>query len=158
MFYNYMLINFYKLVNHDESLIYVGSTKKSLIVRLAEHVLSHHRAKNGKSNKLASYYIIDQDYFKIDLIESIECIDNKERLMKEQEYINFYSGINKNKSYSEFNQLSKQSWATYQRNYYNSSHHHYRKYKKDYYQNNKQKIQYKYKLIKTLKELPFYNY
>lgn len=153
-----MLINFYKIVNHDASLIYVGSTKKPLLVRLAEHVLSHYRAKNYKLNKLASYYIIDKDYFKIDLIESIECIDNKERLMKEQEYINSYSGINKNKAYSEFNQLSKQSWATYQRNYYNSSHHQYRKYKKDYYQNNKQKIQCRYKLIKTLKELPFYNY
>ena len=92
-----MLINFYKIINHDSSLIYVGSTKKSLLVRLAEHVLSHDRAKNCKANKLASYYIIDQDYFKIDLIESIECIDNKERLMKEQEYINEYSGINKNK-------------------------------------------------------------
>ena len=51
MFYNYMLINFYKIVNHDSSLIYVGSTKKSLLVRLAEHVLSHDRAKNYKANK-----------------------------------------------------------------------------------------------------------
>ena len=153
-----MLINFYKIVNHDESLIYVGSTKKSLLVRLAEHVLSHHRAKNGKSNKLASYYIIDQDYFKIDLIETVDCIDNKEKLIREQEYINEYSGININKAYSEYNQLSKQSWATYQRLYYNSSNHHYRKYKKDYYQNNKEKLKYKYKLKQNLKELPFYNY
>ena len=153
-----MLINFYKIVNHDASLIYVGSTKKALLVRLAEHVLSYDRAKNGKANKLASFYILDQDYFKIDLIESIECIDNKEILMKEQEYINEYSGINKNKSYSEYNQLSKESWNQYQRLYYNSSRHQYRKYKQDYYQNNKQKIQYRYKLIKILKELPFYNY
>ena len=153
-----MLINFYKIVNHDSSLIYVGSTRKSLLVRLAEHVLSHDRAKNGKANKLASYYIIDQDYFKIDLIEAIDCIDNKERLMKEQEYINEYSGINKNKAFSEFNQLSKESWATYQRHYYNSNHHHYRQYKKEYYQNNRQRLQYKYKLKQTLKELPFYNY
>jgi len=151
-----MLINFYKIINHDSSLIYVGSTKKSLLVRLAEHVLSHDRAKNCKANKLASYYILDQDYFKIDLIESIECIDNKERLMKEQEYINQFSGINKNKAYSEFNQLSKESWNQYHRNFYWNTK--YRDYKKDYYKNNKQRIQYKYKLLKNLKELPFYNY
>ena len=148
-----MLINFYKIINHDSSLIYVGSTKKSLLVRLAEHVLSHDRAKNCKANKLASYYIIDQDYFKIDLIESIECIDNKERLMKEQEYINEYSGINKNKAYSVYNQLSKKSWNQYQRNFYWNTK--YRDYKKDYYKNNKQRIQYKYKVIKLFKQLPF---
>ena len=148
-----MLINFYKIINQDSSLIYVGSTKKSLLVRLAEHVLSHYRAKNNKANKLASYYIIDQDYFKIDLIEQIECIDNKERLIKEQFYINEYSGINKNKSYSEFNQLSKKSWATYQRNFYWNTK--YKDYKKDYYKTNKQKILYKYKFIKLFKQLPF---
>ena len=148
-----MLINFYKIINHDSSLIYVGSTKKSLLVRLAEHVLSHDRAKNCKANKLASYYIIDQDYFKIDLIESIECIDNKERLMREQEYINEYSGINKNKAYSVYNQLSKKSWNQYQRNFYWNTK--YRDYKKDYYKNNKQRIQYKYKVIKLFKQLPF---
>jgi len=149
----YMIINFYKIINHDSSKIYVGSTKKPLLVRLAEHVLSHDRAKNGKANKLASYYIIDQDYFKIDLIETIDCIDNKERLMKEQEYINEYSGINKNKSYSEFNQLSKESWRLYQKSFYWNTK--YRDYKKDYYQNNKQKILYKYKIIKLFKQLPF---
>ena len=152
------LINFYYISNEDKSKIYVGSTKKPLEVRLSEHIIRHYNAKYKNKNKLSSFYIIDGNYFKINLIESLECIDNKMKLQKEQEYINEYSGINKNKSYSEFNQLSKQSWATYQRLYYNSSHHHYRKYKKDYYQNNKQKIQCKYKLIKSLKELPFYNY
>jgi hypothetical protein len=150
-----MLINFYKIVNHDSSLIYVGSTRKSLLVRLAEHVLSHDRAKNGKANKLASYYIIDQDYFKIDLIEAIDCIDNKERLMKEQEYINEYSGINKNKAFSEFNQLSKESWATYQRHFYWNTK--YKDYKKDYYKKNRIKLLHRRLKIKLLKELPFHN-
>jgi len=150
------LINFYKIINHDSSLIYVGSTKKPLIVRLAEHVLHHHRAKNGKLNKLASYYIIDKDYFKIELIEQINCIDNKERLMKEQEFINTFSGINKNKAYSEFNQKSSNSWATYQRQYYKTTP--YRDYKKQYYNNNKLKIKHKYLIKKYFRELPFYNY
>jgi hypothetical protein len=152
------LINFYYISNEDKSKIYVGSTKKPLEVRLSEHIISHYNAKYKNKSKLSSFYIIDGNYFKINLIESIECIDNKMKLQKEQEYINEYSGINKNKSYSEFNQLSKESWATYQRNYYNSNNHQYRNYKKDYYQNNKQKIQCRYKLIKTLKQLPFYNY
>jgi len=148
-----MLINFYKIINQDSSLIYVGSTKKSLLVRLAEHVLSHDRAKNNKANKLASYYIIDQDYFKIDLIEQIDCIDNKERFQKEQEFINEYSGINKNKAYSEFNQLSKESWNKYQRQYYNLTQ--YRDYKKQYYNNNKLKLKHKYLIKKYFQELPF---
>ena len=149
-----MFINFYKIVNHDESLIYVGSTKKDLQVRLAEHIICHYNSKYKNKNKLASYYIIDQNYFKINLIESVDCIDNKMRLMKEQEYINEYSGINKNKSYSEFNQLTKESWNTYHRQYYNSTP--YRQYKKDYYKTNKTKLMNKYIIRKLWKALPPY--
>lgn len=152
------LINFYKLVTHDESLIYIGSTKKELIVRMAEHILSWSNAKFKNKNKLSSYDIIDSEKFRILLLEQFDCDSNKDKLMLEQQFINKYKNINKNKSYSEFNQLTKESWASYQREYYNSNHHHYRKYKQDYYQNNKERLKYRYKLIKNLKQLPFYSY
>ena len=86
-------------------------------------------------------------------MEQFDCASNKDRLMLEQQFINKYKNINKNKSYSEFNQLSKDSWATYQRNFYWNTK--YRDYKKDYYKSNKQRIQYKYKVIKLFKQLPF---
>lgn len=149
-----MIINFYKLVNNDESLVYVGSTKKPLEVRLSEHIISHYIAKFKGKKKIASYYIIDGDYFTIKLIESFECIDNKERLMREQEYINEYSGVNKNKSYSEFNQLSKKSWNLYQKNYYKTTP--YRQYKKDYYKTNRTKLKNKYIIRKHFLSLPNY--
>lgn len=149
-----MLINFYYISNKDKSKIYVGSTKKPLEVRLSEHIISHYNAKYKNKNKLSSFYIIDGDYFKINLIESLECIDNKMKLQREQEYINKYSGINKNKSYSKFNQLSKDSWNQYQREYYNSTQ--YKDYKKNYYKKHRIKLLYRRLKIKLLKELPFY--
>ena len=100
------LINFYKLITHDESLIYIGSTKKELIVRMAEHILSWSNAK-----------------FK-----------------------------SKNKSYSEFNQLSKESWNQYQKNFYWNTN--YKDYKKDYYKTNKIKLKNKYIIRKLFRQLP----
>ena len=150
-----MLINFYKIVNHDESLIYVGSTKKELIVRMAEHILSWSNAKFKNKNKLSSYDIIDSEKFRILLLEQFDCASNKDRLMLEQQFINKYKNINKNKSYSEFNQLSKDSWNQYQREYYNSTQ--YKDYKKDYYKKNRIKLLHRRLKIKLLKELPIHN-
>ena len=76
--------------------------------------------------------------------------------MREQEYINEYSGININKAYSEYNQLSKESWRLYQREYYNNTK--YKDYKKDYYKKHRIKLLHRRLKIKFLKELPFYNY
>jgi len=146
------LINFYKLVNDDESLIYVGSTKKDLIVRMAEHILSWSNAKFKSKNKLSSYDIIDSEKFRILLLEQFDCDSNKDRLMLEQQFINKYKNINKNKSYSEFNQLSKESWNQYQKNFYWNTN--YKDYKKDYYKTNKIKLKNKYIIRKLFRQLP----
>jgi hypothetical protein len=148
------LVNFYKLVNNDESLIYIGSTKKPLEVRLSEHIISHYNAKFKYKPKLSSYDIINQNYFKILLLEQFDCDSNKDRMMIEQQFINKYKNINKNRSYSEFNQKTKDSWNTYQRQYYNNTE--YSNYKKDYYKKNKIKIQCKYKVKRLFQKLPFY--
>ena len=150
-----MRINFYKIVNEGETMVYVGSTKKDLKVRLAEHIISHYNSKYKNKNPLSSYYIIDSNYFKIDLIEEVDCISNKERLQKEQEYINQFSGINKNRAYSEFNQKSKESWASYQRDHYSNHKDQHILRKKAYYKNNKHKILNKYKVKRLFQELPF---
>jgi len=146
------LINFYKLITHDESLIYVGSTKKELIVRMAEHILSWSNAKFKSKNKLSSYDIIDSEKFRILLLEQFDCDSNKDRLMLEQQFINKYKNINKNKSYSEFNQLSKESWNQYQKNFYWNTN--YKDYKKDYYKTNKIKLKNKYIIRKLFRQLP----
>jgi hypothetical protein len=121
---------------------------------MAEHILSWSNAKFKSKNKLSSYDIIDSEKFRILLLEQFDCDSNKDRLMLEQQFINKYKNINKNKSYSEFNQLSKESWNQYQREYYNSTQ--YKDYKKDYYKKNRIKLLHRRLKIKLLKELPFY--
>jgi len=144
----------YKLYSITNSeLVYIGSTGLDLQVRLAQHILSWDSFKRGKNTKkISSYQIIDSGEYGIEEIES--CL-LEDRFIREQHYIDTIKCVNKNKSYSNFNQKSKKSWATYQRDYYHANPIPHRLRKKAYYTSNKDSIKNKYKIRKLFQTLPF---
>jgi hypothetical protein len=144
----------YKLSSLVNDKVYIGSTCNPLNVRMAQHILSHWAFKSGNnSTRVSSYDIIDTEEYKIELLE--EC-SIEEKFIREQYYIDTIKCINKNKSYSEFNQKSKESWAAYQKNYYHINSIPHRLRKKAYYYRNKDSIKNKRQIKKLFQTLPFY--
>jgi len=143
----------YKLSSLVNDKVYIGSTCNPLNVRMAQHILSHWAFKSGNNSKcISSFDIIDTEEYKIELLE--EC-SIEDRFIREQHYIDTIKCVNKNKSYSNFNQKSKKSWATYQRDYYHANPIPHRLRKKAYYTSNKDSIKNKYKIRKLFQTLPF---
>lgn len=144
----------YKLYSITKpDLIYIGSTGLDLQVRLAQHIICWDSFKRGlNTKKISSYEIIDSGEYGIEEIES--CL-LEERFKIEQYYISLTKCVNRNSAYSEFNQKTKESWATYQRQYYNINSLPHRLRKKAYYYRNKDSIKNKYKIRKLFQSLAF---
>ena len=144
----------YKLSSLVNDKVYIGSTCNPLNVRMAQHILSHWAFKSGNNSKcISSYDIIDTEEYKIELLEVCSA---KDKFIREQHYIDTIKCVvNKNSAYSEFNQKTKESWATYQRDYYHANPILHRLRKKAYYTSNKESIKNKYKIRKLFQTLAF---
>ncbi len=88
---------------------YYGSTKTSLNKRMTEHKASYKRWKEGKTNYITSFQIIDRGNYSYSLIETVECEDRYHLGQRERYYIENNECINKyipcrtGKEYSEDN-------------------------------------------------------
>jgi hypothetical protein len=141
----------YSITNPE--LIYIGSTGLDLQVRLAQHVLSWDAFKRGlNTKKISSFQIIDSGEYGIKEIESCSI---EERFIREQLHISLTNCINKNNAYSEFNQKTKESWKTYQKQYYHANPLPHRLRKLSYYYKNKASIKNKRQIKKRFESLPF---
>jgi len=97
----------YKLTDNTNGNIYIGSTTQTLNRRLQKHRASYncYLNPNVKQGYMASFDIIKNDDYKIQLICDYPCDTNRQLEEKEQEYINMYDCINKSRSYG--NDLEK---------------------------------------------------
>jgi hypothetical protein len=141
----------YSITNPE--LIYIGSTGLDLQVRLAQHVICWDSFKRGLNTKrISSYQIIDSGEYGIEEIESCSV---EERFIREQLHISLTICVNKNNAYSEFNQKTKESWKTYQKNYYHTNPLPHRLRKLSYYYKNRDSIKNKRQIKKRFESLPF---
>jgi len=76
----------YKIVDENNNIIYIGSTKYNLEFRMKCHI---NKLKSNTKTKLYQY-CCDWTNYKIILIEEIHSIFRSELLKKEQFYINKY--------------------------------------------------------------------
>ncbi len=111
----------YKMVNTDNTLCYIGSTVQSLAQRRAKHVNSKKRWESGKSGKLMSFQILENDENAcIVLIENYPC-DSKELLLaRERYYIDTMKCVNKilpGRTKKEYNLQCKESISAYNKEY-----------------------------------------
>lgn len=92
---DYQVSKIYKLWSPSTNLIYIGSTTQTIAQRLAEHVKSYRRFKNGKGNNITSFKILECEDYKIELIELYPCNNREQLFKKEGEYIKNIDCINK---------------------------------------------------------------
>jgi hypothetical protein len=84
----------YKIICEITNLVYIGSTTKSIETRLKKHEYDYIYYCEGKRCYCASYKILENGKFKIELIEEIEFQNKKELLEKERYYIENTNCVN----------------------------------------------------------------
>jgi hypothetical protein len=85
----------YKIVCNETGEVYYGSTQRSLNNRMIGHKASCKRWKEGKTNYITSFNIIDRGNYSYSLIETVECDEKKQLEARERFYIENNECINK---------------------------------------------------------------
>ena len=101
----------YKITDHTNNMIYIGST----IQRLKQRLRGHERDSQHPMINCASKPIILNNEYTIDLLLDYPCETFEQLRMKEQEFINIIPCVNKSKAYT-----SKEDKIKNQRDYYNN--------------------------------------
>jgi selenocysteine-specific translation elongation factor len=89
------LVNFYKIVCNNSGLIYVGSTILPIERRLKQHEYNYRYYLENKNCFVTSFLIIEKNNYSVYLINSVQCIDKKQRNIIEALYILNESSVNK---------------------------------------------------------------
>jgi hypothetical protein len=93
---NYQNGKIYKIVCNETGKIYIGSTtKKTLAMRLAQHVCNYKSFLSGGSNFTTSFDIIKNNNYDIILIELCPCNTKDELHQKERYFIENNECVNK---------------------------------------------------------------
>jgi len=114
----YLNSKIYKLIDNTNGDIYIGSTCISLKKRLKKHKDNYYEYKKKDGRGSASYDIIKNNDYKIELLEYFPCKTKQELLNKEREYIENNKCINKNKPITTHQEKlnQKKEWQTINKN------------------------------------------
>ena len=89
---DYSKSKIYKIVCNKTGLIYYGSTTKKINTRLKEHEA---RFKKNNGGKYTCYKILENNDYKIELVEDVRCETKNQLREREAYYIRNYDCINK---------------------------------------------------------------
>jgi DNA repair exonuclease SbcCD ATPase subunit len=144
------LVNFYKIVCNDSGLIYVGSTIQPIERRLKHHEYDYKRYLENKYHFVTSFTIIEKNNYTIHLIDSVECVDRKQRDMIEALYILNENCVNRNqpgrddKQYRQDNKEKRKQYLQDNKEkikeYRQDNKEKIKEYQQQYRQDNKEKI------------------
>ena len=123
---NYANGKIYKIVCDTTGLVYIGSTiKKYLCDRLGHHVYKYKGFLQKKSNhKLTSYQVLENNNYKIILIELFPCKSKDELTMRERYYIETMDCVNKNipcRKQKEYQSVNKEKIDAYKKEWYEAN-------------------------------------
>ncbi len=138
----------YKIVCNITSKIYIGSTTQTLSVRLAEHRRKYKLFKEGKTNNVTSYQIIEQGEFDIVLIENCFCESKEELHRRERFFIESLECVNKNvptRTKHEYYKENKDDIKEKIKDYYETNKAHILEIKKQYHLKNKKDVNEKHR-------------
>ena len=122
----------YKIITqNDDQLVYLGSTTKSLAVRLSQHKYEYKLIKCGRTEKnLTVFKVFESGDCIIELLE--DNIDKTILHQRERFYIDTVKCVNKN--------IPSRSVKEYKKEYYQLNKQQIRDYKKEYRQKHTQQI------------------
>jgi hypothetical protein len=127
----------YKIVCNITNKIYIGSTcEPTLARRLAKHVSNFKDWKNGKTNKVTSFEIIEGGDYYIELLEICPCTINEELLARERFYIKSIECVNRFKNLN----CTKEDSKEYKKKWYNENINKIKENNKEYYNKNIDRI------------------
>jgi hypothetical protein len=137
------LVNFYKIVCNNSGLIYVGSTIQSIERRLKQHEYNYRYYLENKNCFITSFLIIEKNNYTIHLINSVQCIDKKQRNIIETLYILNESSVNKihpGRDDKQYRQDNKEKIKENMKEYRQDNKEKIKENMKQYRQDNKEKI------------------
>ena len=88
---NYQNSKIYKITDNTSDMIYVGSTCKTLELRLKQHISSNKSYKAGKyPNFVTVFKILDNNDYKIELVENYPCATKQDLNIREGNIIKLF--------------------------------------------------------------------
>ena len=112
---NYQNGKIYKIIDHTNNNVYIGSTCKTLKERLSRHEYNYKAYLNEKDDYRSSFSILKNNNYKILLIEAFPCNSKKELTQREGYYIksvecvnNHVPGRTKKESDKQYYETNKQ--------------------------------------------------
>lgn len=87
----------YKIFHHNNPLVYIGSTTKTINDRFEQHRISYNRYKSQKTGYVSSYKLfLTNSIPVIELLETLTNVTKQELLKRERTYIENNECINVN--------------------------------------------------------------
>ena len=133
----------YKIVDNSNENIYIGSTCRTLNVRLSDHKSDYKRFLRGLACNTRSFEIIKNDNYEIKLLETCEVKTKQELFARERFYIENNNCLNKcipGRTFKEYYYNNKEKIKENKKEYYHKNKEKIKENKKEYYDNNKEKI------------------
>ena len=90
----------YKIKSKRHSQVYIGSTRKLLATRFAEHCAEYEKYKNGDASFVTSFELIKLGDAWIELIHEDTFESDEALRMLEQHHIDRHGTVNRNRAYS----------------------------------------------------------
>jgi len=94
----------YKIKSRRHSQVYIGSTRKLLATRFAEHCAEYEKFKRGEASYVTSFEIIEAGDAWIELIHEDVFQSDEALRMLEQHHIDRHGTVNRNRAYSSAEQ------------------------------------------------------
>ena len=94
----------YKIKSKRHSQVYIGSTRKLLAIRFAEHCAEYEKFKRGEASFVASFELIKLGDAWIELIHEDTFESDEALRMLEQFHIDRHGTVNRNRAYSSTEQ------------------------------------------------------
>ena len=111
----------YKIVCDTTGLTYIGSTIQGLSSRISGHRADYKKYLNKKRDFITSFKVLENDNFKIILIENFPCNSKEELEREERNYIETMDCINKvipTQTYEEYYENNKDKLLEYKKQYW----------------------------------------
>ena len=94
----------YKIKSKRHSQVYIGSTRKLLATRFAEHIAEYEKFKRGEASFVTSFELIKLGDAWIELIHEDTFETDEALRMLEQYHIDRHGTVNRNRAYSSAEQ------------------------------------------------------
>ena len=133
----------YRIVCDTTGLTYIGSTVETLSKRLTKHICDYKRYLKGKNHFITSFKILENNNYKIILIDNCPCKNKEELHREERKYIESIKCVNKfipGRTDKEYRENNKDKIKEKNKKYNEKNKDKIKEQRIEYYENNKDKI------------------